>query len=200
MLRAAKPETLWRRFSRPILAILLAILATYALNRMYILNSLERLVLDWELTSGPHQPWRPIALVLIKSQYAPLQIKYTLNRDLKQKLSLMQNSLNILVQMQNDYDLTNSALITELVGDFIGEEQVNKLNDQWEARRKGLSNSAQKIIQYDGDVSDSAFNGLKSEFLAQLGSLCEETRDMNKNYTAGVLKTLREIVEGETPQ
>jgi CHASE2 domain-containing sensor protein len=70
----AKPQTLRRRFFRAIPAIVLAIVATYALNWIGILNTLERFILDFQLTGKPVCPQAgvdrpcPIALVLVTDE------------------------------------------------------------------------------------------------------------------------------------
>jgi hypothetical protein len=73
MFSPAKSEIFRRRFLRAIPAILLAIAATYALNLFGILSSLERYVLDLELTGksacseASGDPTCPIALVIISN-------------------------------------------------------------------------------------------------------------------------------------
>jgi hypothetical protein len=118
------------------------------------------------------------------SLFSPSLMRGTQLADFKSAVSTMQNALNMLLQAADDGGLGNPGMVVSLLG-VDGIEQVYA---SWEAEKKKLNDSVIKILV--GSPDEDA----KAGFIKVLNAFCEQTRELNKRYTASVMSKLQSYI------
>jgi len=118
------------------------------------------------------------------SSFSPTLMRGTQLADFQSTVSKMQNALNMLLQAADDGGLSNPGMVVSLLG-VDGIEQVYA---SWDAEKKKLNDSVNKVLAGPPD------EGVKAGFITVLNAFCEQTRELNKRYTASVMSKLQSYI------
>ena len=119
------------------------------------------------------------------SEFSPTIVKATNLKDLKGRVLDLLNGLNLLLQTADEYRLNEPKTIL----DILGVQASSTLDDSyktWEREKNALYSGAKVVLRLK-DITTTD----KDAFVNTLKSFCENTVDMNRNYTAAVLNLLQ---------
>ena len=125
------------------------------------------------------------------SVFSPAALELTLLDVFRDRISTLVQKLDYIVWMSKDAGLGEAENLLKIYGHALEPGELDQRALSWEKSRKRLYAAASNVLAIR---EREELTRRKSEFIEALKAFCEDTREMNREYTARALRCLEAVI------
>jgi hypothetical protein len=126
-----------------------------------------------------------------KSEYSPAMFRTENVGEIKKRVLRMMTSLNLLLQISEEYGLNKPKTILNILGMEV-TEHIDDMYARWDKEKKALYGAATTLLK-----TETVTTADKAAFVGAMEHFADYTRDINRDYLTSVLGLLRSKIEGD---
>ena len=128
------------------------------------------------------------------SVFSPAVLEFTMLDVFRDRISTLVQELDYIIWMSKDAGLGEPENLLKIYGHALQPGELDQKALSWEKSRKRLYAGASNVL---AARERGELRRRKGEFIEALKAFCEDTREMNREYTARTLRSLEAMIFDE---